>query len=326
MNQTFSHPPESFEAFRSRFKPEIRPKDTLPRLRRAMSVDDSFLAEFDALRVYLRPMLENWPDVFLAFLKKHPEPREAIAPEAEPRLREALKAHVKKLALGRFDESYLNTLEDVALRFIHLGVRSVYIAAAYQQITRDAIDLVFERAEKRQAIRVRQLMQILVSALALELNQIQRVYTVYEQRRHEGLLDDIRRGGVCDGALEALLPPPELSLPPEDVELVRSNAQTLLRQRDLVGRAFLKKLFESAPQLRGLFPEDDDRNVAAFSTALETLLERLGRSATALRRAAGVRRAHAGAAGAGRPFRSAPHHGGGDVDRAVRSGLRAGVV
>lgn len=255
--------------FRKAHRPRIRPKGTEERLRRAMEVDASFLAEFEALRAYLRPVLEEWPESLLSFLQRHPECHDRLEQEAVGELRRLVKAHSVHLAQGRFDAAYLDTLEDFALFFIRRDIKSIYLAGAYQAITARAIDLALERAKKRGAHRVPQLIQTLIATLSLELNQIQRVFIVHERARYEDLLVKVKVAApeLLDEDAEA--PPAELELPAEDVELAAAMVETLLRQKELLPPAFLKRLGEIDPSLET--PPGAD--LAALQTEIAALLD-----------------------------------------------------
>ena len=131
---------ESFDAFRARYLPLIRPEETLSRMKRALSVDAEFLGEFEILRRYLRPMMEGWADSLLGYLTKFPEFNERFGFEEDAQLRPLMREHAKQLAAGHFDEKYLTSLENIALFFIYHDVKSIWVAGAYQAITREAID------------------------------------------------------------------------------------------------------------------------------------------------------------------------------------------
>ena len=297
MNEISTPIRETFDAFRERVKPLIRPKGTLPRLHAVMNVDARFLAEFDVLRAYLRPVLEEWPAMLRAFLERFEETRGRLDDDAHSALRKLVKAHSLGLARGRFDADYLSALEDVALFFAYHDVKSIYLAGAYQAITEQAIEKVLERAAKRGAIRVPQLIQTLIAALSLELNQMQRVFILYERSRYEDLALRVKQAAP-ELALEALdigaedLPPAELSLNAEDVALAQETTEALLRQTDLLVPAFLRRLFEIDPETRGLFPDDLAPTHAALAALFEKTAANLGDphalSATLRSAAAGV--------------------------------------
>ncbi len=253
--ETFAHS-ESFEAFRARYLPLIRPEETLSRMRRALSVDAEFLGEFEILRSYLRPMMEGWADSLLGYLTKFPEFKEQFGFEENAQLRLLIREHAKQLAAGHFDEKYLTSLENIALFFIYHDVKSIWVAGAYQAITRDAIDMVFTRATDKNAIRVRQLMKILVSSLALELNQIQRVFIIYERRQYAALIDDLKSGAfLADGASDlATVDLPTLD--PTQVMRVQDSFGSLRSQAELIAKAFCKQLFDTSPVARQFAGED----------------------------------------------------------------------
>lgn len=264
---------KAFADFLAHHKPLIRPEGTLVRMRRALSVDAEFLAEFEVLRGYLRPLLAKWSDALLGYLRQFPEFQEKFIGEEERLLRPMMIEHSKQLALGRFDEAYLDTIEDLALFFIYFDVRSIWVAGAYQSITRDAIDLVFKRAMERRAIRVRQLMKILVSSLALELNQIQRVYTIYERGQYRALIEDLKSG---EPLAEEMWDAHELDLPELDgmaVLRVKKSYESIAWQSRHFARAFTDALADRSIEAREFVGEDR----AAFArAALEVIARMVG--------------------------------------------------
>lgn len=274
---------DSFEAFRARYKPLIRPEETYARMRRAMSVDAEFLAEFGVLRSYLRPLLEGWSDGLLGYLKRFSEFSDQFSHADEIILQRLMREHAKHLAAGHFDERYLDSLEDVALFFIYFDVKSIWVAGAFQAITGDAIDFVFKRAEARHAIRVRQLVKALSKTLALELNQIQRVYTIYERRQYRTLIEDLRTGAFLEhtgegGALGLDIDLPALD--PTSVMRVRDSYAGLSSQSGLLAKAFAADWLKRAPEHRDLVRADgqEAETVArAFAGTLAELIADLDR-------------------------------------------------
>lgn len=268
MIQIASPSRESFEEFRTRVKPLIRPDGTLARLRLAMKVDARFHAEFGVLRAYMRPVLERWPDRLTGFLQGFDETKDRLDAEAQKHLRALARRHSVSLARGRFDADYLDTLEELALFFVYWDVKSIFLAGAYQAITTEAIDIVLERAKKRGAIRVPQLIQILISALSLELNQIQRVYIMYERSRFEDLALMVKLERPDAPVGEENLPEAGIDIAPEDAAKAAETCGALSRQADLLAPAFFKALFELEPGARAALPEQD---IAAGHAAFAAL-------------------------------------------------------
>ncbi len=276
---TFSSP-ESFEAFRARYLPLVRPEGTLSRMKRALSVDAEFLGEFEILRGYLRPMMEGWAESLLGYLKKFPEFKEQFGFEEDAQLRQLVREHAKQLAAGHFEEKYLESLENIALFFIYHDVKSIWVAGAYQAITRDAIDMVFTRATSKNAIRVRQLMKILVSSLALELNQIQRVYIIYERRQYATLIDDLKSGAFLSDSASDLETVDLPALDPTQVMRVQDSFGSLRSQADLIAKAFCKELFDTSPVAREFAGDDRSEFARDFTHVLAAIVSALSDPAT----------------------------------------------
>lgn len=262
-----------FAAFRAYYKPRIRPPETLPRLRAALGVDAGFLAEFGVLRPYLKPILARWPELFMESLAKPRDLPPSVLAADGVELRALLKAHAHQTLLGRFDEAYLDHLEDLALYFIYHDVKSIWVAGAYQELMWRGVETTLKRAEKRKAIRVAQLLGAQVSALALELNQIQRVYMMYERRQAEAPIADLERGGLLRVSAE---PARKAGLDPEIVALAQVSFARIAPQADRFARSFYHRLFEIAPELRPLFPLWLIEQRAKLTRTLATLVAGLG--------------------------------------------------
>lgn len=167
-----------YTAFRDLHKPKIRPKGTLSRLWRAYEIDVHFLESFQILRPYMRRFGEEAAER----IATHVVRSKLVAPfsEHDAALFVSLyKKHAAALFRGRFDAAYLDTLEDVALFMIQHDVKTVWLSGAHIRILEDLIDHVFENTPKHRLKRMQTLIKLAAKSISIELNQIQRVFTVY---------------------------------------------------------------------------------------------------------------------------------------------------
>ncbi len=266
-----SHCHSDYDEFRKRHKKLIRPDDIIKLMSSALHVNAEFFAEYEALRRFIRPILANWGEALIAYFKNQKELADRFSLSEEAQLKRLIKLHSQRLALGRFDSDYLDSLEDIALFFIFHDVKSVWVAGAYQHMTRNAIDSVFQHATDKKAIRVRQMMKTLVSALAIELNQIQRVYMFYERRQTEIFIEDLKSGEFLIKPLETHIDVEAPTLEPEHVALVQQSYSTVVAQSELFVKAFDRRLADLATPTHALL----QRSLAASETNLQDLLQRL---------------------------------------------------
>lgn len=170
-----------FEVFRSRFKPLVRPAGTLPELACIFRLDANFTAEFKYLRRYLLADKINWAEDIVSHLLT----LDALSAKMDVTnlniLRNLYRTHVDVFRMGKFGEEYLDSVEDVALFFIYHDVKSLWLAGSYRELSARLIELVCRRRGFNKNLPIRGTMRALTAALLIELNQIQRTYTMYER-------------------------------------------------------------------------------------------------------------------------------------------------
>lgn len=171
-----------FEAFRSAYKPHVRPEDYLDALRGAFGVDTAFQHEFRLLRPHLRAAQREWPERIVQHLLHFNAIRDSFSKDDLARLAQTYRRHAAQFSSGNFDEAYLDSVEDVALNFLYNDVRSVWLAGAYGRLEAEVVDTIFETAgRKLHDMPVRRVMRALSCGMTLELSQIQRVFVMYER-------------------------------------------------------------------------------------------------------------------------------------------------
>lgn len=169
---------DPFDTFLVRQKPRIRPPWTIPRAKAALGLDGTFVDGFGTLSRRMRGEFRHWADRLLLELMQMGDITEVL-PEAEiPRLRHLAEMHGRAIMAGRFDEAYFDTLDDLALFFIYHDIWSSWMTGAIKHTLSGMMaDLIRHRSEGGRLV----MMQALTDLLVLELDQIQRVYTLYYQ-------------------------------------------------------------------------------------------------------------------------------------------------
>lgn len=170
-----------FKGFLASVGPKVRPPETLARLRRAFALDVGFEEEFALAKPYLAAEAGDWAETQLRHLTAHDALPATIDAQGVAVFKRLVDAHMRQTLHGKFDAHWLDTLEPVALFYIYHDVKSIWVAGAHHALTGRAVDRVAAEASRRGARRVPQLVKALLGALALELNQMQRVYTMAER-------------------------------------------------------------------------------------------------------------------------------------------------
>lgn len=181
MKSTSLIPDTDFEGFRDSFKPLMRPEGTVAQLACVFRLDANFSSEFKYLRRYLLADKINWAEDIVSHLMT----LDALSAKMDVTnlniLRNLYRTHVDVFRMGRFGEEYLDSVEDIALFFIYHDVKSLWLAGAYRELSARLIELVCTRRGFNKNLPIRGTMKALTAALLIELNQIQRTYTLYER-------------------------------------------------------------------------------------------------------------------------------------------------
>lgn len=269
---------ETFAAFRADHLRHIRPDGTRQRLHRAFEIDVVFLESYGLARPYLARFQERWADAIAAHVAAARSNTGPFEPEDAAAFSRLYRLHMQHVIRGRFDDAFLDTLEDVALFMIYRDIKSVWLAGAHQKMLGDMIDLVFDRVEAPRRHRLNRIVKLLVKAMAIEMNQIQRVFTTVETHRLARLYAETQT--ETGFALRLDLPePPNEPLPPATIAAVREIGAQLGQYADAVSRKFFERLFEIEPALQPLFPEDVDARRELLRDTLDrgmALLDDLG--------------------------------------------------
>lgn len=166
---------ETFEDFTKRARPLIRPEGLEARIAKALDLNDSFLTEFSAFRTELSGEIKRWPDQLLLEFMKIGDITEHVPEDQLPLMRKLVHAHGRTIIMGKFDDDYTKSLEDMALFFLRQGVWNIWVTGAVKRTIMGTVEAL---ASKRSGGRVQMLMT-LTNFLVLELDQINRVYILY---------------------------------------------------------------------------------------------------------------------------------------------------
>lgn len=185
-----------FKEFCEAYQPLIRPERTEERMRAAFQVDARFVGEFRHLKPLLPSKDGSWGESILYHLMKMDMLDVEFTQDEISIIRALYRDHSAVFRSGVFDERYLDSIEKIALFFVLHDIKTIWIASAYQATTRNLVEKVFKVARYNRSVPANQLINSLVCAMSLELNQIQRTFTVYERHVSESLVQDLTYGGV----------------------------------------------------------------------------------------------------------------------------------
>lgn len=188
-----------FQVFLAAYKSKIRPAGQLRRMEQALGIDAEFKSRFDIFRMILKKSTLDWGKEIVFHLHAQDAFQRAPDEKDVECISEMYRHHMRLFRVGRFDESYLGSIENIALFFVHHDVKSIWLAGAYRELTDAHIDLVVEEVSKKQSTPLAHSLKALTLALTTELNQIQRVYTMYERDVSESLVKDLTYGGILTG-------------------------------------------------------------------------------------------------------------------------------
>ncbi|MBX2855743.1 MAG: hypothetical protein KTR21_12195 [Rhodobacteraceae bacterium] len=265
---------ENFDEFRDCYKEHVRPEGTLDRLRRAFEIDVEFQESFQLLRPYIRQFEEQWSQLIIEHVSRSRSASEAFDQKHAAAFEYIYKRHVLNLYSGNFDDDYLESVEEVALFMIYRDIKSVWLAGAYQLILSEMIGFVFENTEKHRLVKLERVVRLLARAIAIEMNQIQRVFTVLESYRLNVFITDLQSGGFLRSRA-ARRKSPMTEVTPRQVAIVQETFRSIAPVADLVAKKFYNRLFELDESLRPMFPEDLTPQRAKLVKTLSVAIERL---------------------------------------------------
>lgn len=195
-----------FEDFAKSYKPHIRPPDLVNALSKAFRLDAGFREEFRVLKPYLPAHKSDWGETVVNNLVESKSITRDEDGAKLNKIRSLYRHHSVIFRAGKFDEEYLDSIEDIALFFAFCDIKTLWVSSAYRDLTSNIIDFIYERQRLNRGHSVRFLMRAVTGALALELNQIQRTFTMYEKYVSDALVKDLTFGGMLTGGAKGLAP------------------------------------------------------------------------------------------------------------------------
>ena len=133
----------SFAEFRTLIRPLVRTQRIIKWVHIAFQIDTAFLEQFSSLRQELRHDLNAWPTDIMRKLTSFKPAGVSFTNEQAEQMRALMAAHKRALMTDSFGEEYFNTLEDLALYFIYLGIRPIWIVGAIRHVG-NALYMYFE--------------------------------------------------------------------------------------------------------------------------------------------------------------------------------------
>ena len=189
-----------FHLFKNSYKPHVRPDDMAANLRRAFRLDAKFAAEFKRLKPYLQTGRGDWGDLVVMSLSERSALAKSMKDDDLRQLLSLYRNHSAIFRAGNFDETYLDSVEDIALFLRFHEIKTLWVASVYRDLTEQMIDLVCDRARLNRHVPIKGLLHALSCGLAVELNQIQRTFTMYERYVSDALVKDLSMGGMLTSA------------------------------------------------------------------------------------------------------------------------------
>lgn len=245
---------ETYESFRAAYAPHIRPPETEERLKRAFEIDVSFVESFRLIRPYLRRFKEEWADAILAHVTQSRSAEGAFSATHAAAFGRIFRRHFGSLYRGAFDAAYLKSVEDVALYMIYRDVKSVWLAGAYQKLLLDITRQIFADTPNDRMIRLERVICTASKMIAIEMNQIQRVFTVYESYRLNTLLT-LPEAAEAARAEALLSKTPLARLNDTQIAAIRRGYAAIEPNHEAFARKFQRKLSESRPELAARYLE-----------------------------------------------------------------------
>lgn len=184
-----SAPFDCFDSFYARYRRQVRPEGTLERLTRAFEIGVEFQETFKLLRPYLRRFETEWAELIVDHVTRAKSATEAFDPQHRAAFAYIYGRHARSLYAGQFDAAYLASVEKVALYMAYRDIKSVWLAGAYQAVFERMIGFVFARTETHRRKKLETAIQVLAKAIAIETNQVQRVFTALETERLRAATD-----------------------------------------------------------------------------------------------------------------------------------------
>ncbi|QDL90780.1 hypothetical protein FDP22_02630 [Paroceanicella profunda] len=175
-----------YEDLRLAYKPFLRPPGLEARLRDAFRLDARFTEEYPGLRHLLLARRETFADDMLRFLTTHDAIDSRFAVRDMTLCRRLAEAHLRNILPGKFGDTYLSGLEDLALLLARHNTSMLWIDAAYHDLSLSFMDQIVTHQAMTNPILRRGAYRSLATWIMLETSQFRRVFCEYARLlRHE---------------------------------------------------------------------------------------------------------------------------------------------
>ena len=176
-------------------RPQVRQDQLIKHVTTAFNVDQTFKAQFAASRLILREEMKNWGDMVITNLINHHHLPPDFPQDQMEIARALFLDHRRAVLGGEFDDDYFTSVENFSLFFIYHNVIPLFVVGAIKS----RVDHMIQKTVTSTSASGRlHAIASLVTFLALEGNQIQRVFIAY----HGGnSLDILNKSDPLDGVL-----------------------------------------------------------------------------------------------------------------------------
>lgn len=188
---------ENVKEFIEFYRPQVRQDQLIKQVTTAFSVDDTFKMQFAAIRPLLREEMKDWGDMVITNLIRHNHLPADFPPDQMEIARALFLDHRRAVIGGKFDDDYFTSLENFALFFIFHNVIPLFVVGSIKSRVDHLIQKTVTSSSPAGRLHA---VASLVTFLALEGNQIQRVFIAYHGGSSLDILNDpdITKGVLFD--------------------------------------------------------------------------------------------------------------------------------
>ncbi len=177
------------------YRPQVRQDQLIKHVTTAFNVDEAFKMQFAASRAILREEMKDWGDMVITNLINHHHLPPDFPPDQMEIARALFMDHKRAVLAGKFDDAYFASVENFSLFFIFHNVIPLFVVGAIKSRVDHMINKTVTSSASAGRLHT---IASLVTFLALEGNQIQRVFIAY----HGGsALDILHKSDPFDGVL-----------------------------------------------------------------------------------------------------------------------------
>lgn len=167
---------QSVSEFIEFYRPQVRQDKLIQHVCKALAIDGTFKSQFSAARKLLSSEMKSWADMVITNLMNNDQLPPDFGVDEVETARRLFEAHRSAVIKNEFGEEYFSSIEDVSLFFIYHNVIPLFVVGAIKARVDSMIQRTVTSADTAGRLPI---IASLVTFLALEANQIQRVFIAY---------------------------------------------------------------------------------------------------------------------------------------------------